>query len=339
MIHKPITPEYVQTLDMGLLNRCNLSCPLCPWTTKDIRHTQDTAHVDIDLLIGFLDKLPNIRIAILEGIYSEPTLYKHFVEIVRYLKSRSVTIRLTTNGNTYKDAWWESIGPLFTKDDIIRFAIDGSTQELYEKYRVGGDLSKVLSHHRAFKRNSAATTVLQNVLFQHNEHDIDNIKRLFIEEGFDYIGQQKCYQSQLLSDDGFAPPRKPYEYYLKYQRVLDSGTIKKVQVHCDSFKRGEIYINHNGQIFLCGVHDEARPYPNIPTVADDIDTIMDWLNMIADNTDECSACQDSCNNFCYLAGKMFPDSVWDKQLNEYPIQYFTVNPFDGTPEWNKDKLI
>ena len=334
-----ITPEYVETLDLGLLNRCNLACPLCPWTTRDIRHTQKTAHVDVNALIRFLDQLPNVRIAILEGIYSEPTLYKHFKEIVQYFKSRNITIRLTTNGNTYKEDWWESIGPLFRQEDIIRFAIDGSTQELYEQYRIGGNLAKVLAHHRAFKRTSEGTTVLQNILFRHNEHDVENIKRLFVDEGFDYIGQQKCYQSPLLSADGFAPPKAPYDYYVRYQRILDGKSIKKPQVHCDSYKRGEIYINHDGQIFLCGVHDEARPYPNIPTIHDDIDTIMSWLSMIASNTSDCTACQDSCNSFCYQAGKKFPDMVWDKALNEYPIQYFTIDPFDGTTEWNKDKLI
>lgn len=339
MNRKIITPEYVETLDLGLLNRCNLACPLCPWTRLDIRNTQKTAHVEIEPLINFFDKLPNIRIAILEGIYSEPTLYKYFKEVVKYFKSRNITIRLTTNGNAYKESWWESIGPLFRKEDIIRFAIDGSTQEIYEKYRVGGNLEKVLTNHRAFKRNSEATTVLQNILFRHNEHDIEGIKKLFVQEGFDYIGQQKCYQSDMLSKDGFSPTKKPYEYYVFYQNILDKKYIKKPEVHCDSYKRGEIYINHEGQIFLCGVHDEERPYPNIATIYDDIDTIMEWLTMIANNTSNCTACQNSCNNFCYLAGKMFPDMVWDKNLNEYPVHYFTVNPFEGTPSWNRDKLI
>jgi MoaA/NifB/PqqE/SkfB family radical SAM enzyme len=307
--------------------------------TRDIKHTQATAHCDIDALIKFLDKLPNVRIAILEGIYSEPTLYKHFKEVVQYFKSRNITIRLTTNGNTYKEPWWESIGPLFRKEDIIRFAIDGSTQELYERYRVGGNLEKVLAHHRAFKSNSEGTTVLQNILFQHNEHDTDNIKAMFIREGFDYIGQQKCYQSSLLSADGFAPTKEPYEYYLRYQRMLDGKSIAAPTVHCDSHKRGEIYINHDGQIFICGVHDEAKPYPNIPTIHDDIDTIMQWLSMIVSNTATCGACQNSCNVFCYSYSKKFPDLVWDKDLNEYPVQYYTLNPFDGTTSWNLDKLI
>jgi len=306
---------------------------------RDIVHTQKPAHADIHSVISFLDKLPNIRIAIVEGNYSEPTLYRHFKELVTYLKSRNIRIRLSTNGNTFNDQWWADIGPLFRPEDIIRFAIEGTTQELHSKYRVKGVLDEVLAHHRAFKQNTTGTTLLQNIIFQYNYHDQDNIKQLFLREGFDYIGFQRCYPSENLNEDeGFAPLTSVLKYYSIYERIVKSRQIKNAKVVCDSDKRNEIYINHEGQVFRCGIHDEDKPYSNTPTVLDDIDTIFSHINMATENRHNCQACITNCNSFCYKTGEQYPDYIVDRDLNVYEENYFSID-IEPVDYWNRDKLI
>ena len=39
------------------------------------------------------------------------------------------------------------------KKDIVYFGIDGITQESYEKYRVKGNLQKVLENHKELKKD------------------------------------------------------------------------------------------------------------------------------------------------------------------------------------------
>lgn len=335
-----ITPDMIERLDLGLVNRCNLACPLCPYVKWDIVHKQKPAHLNIEDLKVFLDKLPNIRVAVVEGNYSEPTLYRHFKELIRYLKSRNVRIRLSTNGNTFNEKWWASIGPLFRKEDIIRFAIEGSTQELHSKYRVGGSLERVLAHHRAFKANSEGTTLLQNIMFQYNAHDRENIKRLFQQEGFDYIGFQRCYPSELLSEEegGFAPATEVVKYYNLYEHIVDSRQIEKPKVVCDSHNRNEIYIDHEGQIYRCGVHEEERPYDNIPTIYDDPEVVCQALMHATNNRYSCDACIDNCNQFCYKIGEYYPDIIIDKDMNEHKENYF-VDEVADEGYWNRDLLI
>ena len=61
----------------------------------------------------------------------------------------------------------------------VRCAIDGVTQETYQKYRVGGDLNKVIRNiHKinALKeryRSSTPDLILQFVLFGHNRHELE----------------------------------------------------------------------------------------------------------------------------------------------------------------------
>lgn len=329
----------IERIDLGLVNRCNLRCPLCPYVKRDIVHTQKPAHVDIAVLITFLDKLPNIRVAIVEGNYCEPTLYKHFKALISYLKSRNIRIRLSTNGNTFNEAWWESIGPLFRPEDVIRFAIEGTTQELHAKYRVKGDLETVLAHHRAFKRNSVGTTLMQNIIFQYNVHDQENIKQMFLREGFDYLGLQRCYPSENLNNaQGLAPLPRVHHYYNLYEGIIQKQTIKKPTVVCDSDNRKEIYINHEGQVFRCGVHDEERPYTHIPSINDDLTSIFEHLTMVTNNRHNCRACVTNCNTFCYKIGEYYPDYIIDRNMKVYEENYFTIE-VEPPDHWNRDKLI
>jgi MoaA/NifB/PqqE/SkfB family radical SAM enzyme len=334
-----IKASDIERIDLGLVNRCNLACPLCPYVKYNIRENQKSAHADIDAVKNFLNKLPNIRVAIIEGNYSEPTLYKNFKELIQYLKSRNIRIRLSTNGNTFNTKWWSEIGPLFRKEDIIRFAIEGTTQELHSKYRIKGDLNKVLENHRAFKKTSVGTTILQNVIFQYNYHDQENIKKLFVEENFDFLCFQRCYPSENLNEEeGIAPLKEVVEYYKLYERIVHSKQIKKPKVVCDSDNRREIYINHEGQVFRCGVHDEEKPYENIPTVYDDIDTIFKHISMATENRHNCDACIKNCNTFCYKIGEYYADYIVDRNLNVYEENYFSME-IESKDYWNRDKLI
>lgn len=333
------TAADIERIDLGLVNRCNLKCPLCPYVKRNIERTQKPAHANFDDVRAFLDKLPNVRVAIVEGNYCEPTLYRHFKQMVSYLKSRNVRIRLSTNGNTFTPKWWSEIGPLFRKEDVIRFAIEGSTQELHSKYRVGGVLDKVLANHRAFKQNSEGTTLLQNIIFQYNYHDQENIKRIFSDEGFDYIGFQRCYPSENLDErQGFAPLPQVLKYYNMYERVVQSRQIRKPVVVCDSDNRKEIYINHLGQVFRCGIHDEDQPYETAPNVTDDIGDIFRHITFATENRHNCDSCITNCNSFCYKLGELYPDYIVDRNMQIHEENYFSVE-VESPTYWNRDKLI
>jgi len=310
--------EQIKVVDMGLINRCNLKCPVCPYVTNNIENLPKN-EINIDDLIFFLEKLPKLEIAIIEGNYSEPTLYNDLPKLIHYLVNRNIKIRLSTNGSKKNDKYWEKIATAFKSNDygkhsIIRFAIDGSTQELHSKYRVGSQLETVLHNNKIIKNiYPDIKTVLQNIIFEYNNYDKKNIKKLFNDNPFDYLSYLKCYPT----NHKIFKPIKKIDMYNKLK--FDENTT----VICDAFARKEIYINHNSQIFLCGSLDEGQIFPNAPTIMDDVEKINNYLIKSIEDTKTSNFCKGECSEACYKLGEIFPDTLIDKNGKTTLVNYFT----------------
>lgn len=274
------TPADVLSVELGLINKCVLNCRMCLRQEEIGKQLPKDVAIDYPSLVKFLDALPNLRQIDMVGSVSEPTLYKQIHDLVKYSKGRGLQVRFSTNGNTFSNAWWAEFGKLFGEDDIVRFAVDGSTQEIHERYRVGGKLSKVLSNHRAFKSTTKATTVLQNILFTYNIDDQDNIRELFQREGFDvceftHTGDADFAGQPALIKDNIVPVADLMRRYKERSRPASPIETKVV---CKSCKESQIYINHMGCVLPCDDMEET-------TFLDRDNNITIYVNTI----DECFA--------------------------------------------------
>lgn len=321
MLDRTLKPEDVLLVDMGLINRCNLACPVCPYTQKNVQ-SQTREFTPIKEFIEFLDKLPNLEVGILEGNYSEPTLYPHLPELISYLKSRGIRLRLSTNGDAHNDAYWHELGKLFDENDIIRFDIDGSTQEMHGKYRIGGNLERTLNHHRALKETTKGKTVLQNIVFHYNVQDKDGIMDIFYNENFNYVSFIKAYIHSYRTDKDmyFRPTDDIHKYNELYKKI---SKTTELSINCDAFNRKEIYVNHKGELILCGTLDEAGSNMSNPNITDDLDTIFEKLSFTASNIYNCETCKGDCNKFCYTLGEKYPDITIGRDGVPKEVNYFT----------------
>jgi len=63
----------------------------------------------------------------------------------------------------------------------IKIAIDGTTEETYQKYRIGGKLRRVLDNIKRLNevkcryRSDKPELILQFILFGHNEHELEKV--------------------------------------------------------------------------------------------------------------------------------------------------------------------
>lgn len=259
MIVNTLTPENVYSVELGLINKCVLNCRMCLRSEAIGKQLPKDVSIDFPKLVMFLDQLPNLNQLDLVGSVSEPTLYPAIHALVTYAKTRKLQIRFSTNGNTFSNKWWAEFGKLFGPDDIVRFAVDGSTQEIHERYRVGGKLSKVLSNHRAFKQNTSATTVLQNILFDYNMDDQDDVKALFHAEGFDvceftFTGDADYAGQPELITDHIVPVA---DLMRRYRERANPKVSLEPRVVCKSCKDQQIYINHMGCALPCDDMEET----------------------------------------------------------------------------------
>ncbi len=98
----------IEIIEIGLLYGCNLECPFCEINYHKLNKTPkeilQKKQLNFEDLRTFLRKFKKLRMIILCGTVSEPTLYYKFNELITEIDSLSDSpvIRLHTNGNYSK---------------------------------------------------------------------------------------------------------------------------------------------------------------------------------------------------------------------------------------------
>ena len=117
----------------------------------------------------------------------EPYLNPRFFEMIAYAQQKKLYTITSTNGH-----FLDSDNARKTVEsglDRLLISIDGATQETYESYRKGGNLSRVLEGTRNlvfWKRKLGSTRpyiVFQFLVVKPNEHEITAVQNLAKELG------------------------------------------------------------------------------------------------------------------------------------------------------------
>lgn len=143
--------------------------------------------MELDPFRGLIDEISSHANHILMNFAGEPLLNPRIGEMVEHTVQHGLGLTLGTHGNIDKmDELVEAGLP------EILFAIDGLTQDVYQKYRVGGDLEVAIANLEKLMaaRRRAGTgkpkVILQFVVMKHNEDQISDLielgKRLAVDE-------------------------------------------------------------------------------------------------------------------------------------------------------------
>jgi MoaA/NifB/PqqE/SkfB family radical SAM enzyme len=218
--------------------------------------------------IKILDRFVNLKHISFIGIRSESLMYKNLIPLLKYIKGRNITVDISTNASSRSDEWWKELGLVLDSNDTIKFAIDGSTQEIYQKYRRGGNLNRILNHHRIIKEFSNCKSILQFVLFSYNQHDLQNIIKLKTEYQFDDLlvipasytidSREDTMLNSHASLDyepvDFRPPQKIYVVHKFLEKYIKKNNTD-LKIECTSYKNNSLFINHMGGYSLCCHHN------------------------------------------------------------------------------------
>jgi radical SAM protein with 4Fe4S-binding SPASM domain len=159
---------------------CNLRCPECPSGLRSF--TRPTGMLSPLLFQNTIDQLKDALMYLTFYFQGEPYLHKDFLGMVKYASDRKIYTATSTNAHylDYKNA----IETVKSGLDRLIISVDGTTQDTYEQYRVGGSLEKVLEGTRnivkAKKELNASTPhlIFQFLVVKPNEHQINEIKTL-----------------------------------------------------------------------------------------------------------------------------------------------------------------
>lgn len=180
---------YIYTVDTG--NLCNLRCPLCPTGYRGLERPQSL--MSLRTFETVIDKIRPYAIEVVMHNWGEPFLNPDILPMIRYAKKSGIGTTISSNLNLV------SRGGRFLEEvvhsglDHLTVSIDGTTQAVYEKYRRGGDLDHTLCNLRYlldYRRRAGQGAPLiewQFLVMRHNQHQIDDVRRLAREIGVDRL--------------------------------------------------------------------------------------------------------------------------------------------------------
>jgi MoaA/NifB/PqqE/SkfB family radical SAM enzyme len=120
-------------------------------------------------------------------MFGEPLWNRRIYDIIRQVSKRNVTTSISTNFHIFSEKDADKL--IDSQLTWILVCIDGADQPTYQKYRVGGNLAKVLHNLELLirrKRERGAKNPLievQSIVFEHNRHQIENIKKMCLSLG------------------------------------------------------------------------------------------------------------------------------------------------------------
>jgi len=178
ILNRQIVWGYPPILMIEPTNICNLKCPMCPSGNGEMKRKM--GQLTFDNYKKLLDDVGDYLIQVQLWNQGEPFLNKSFLDFVRYANDKGVMTHTSTNGHFIKtDQDAEDL--IKSGIDQLIFSMDGTNQETYEKYRVGGDYQLVMDTLKRIadaKRrlhSKRPLIELQFLVFKHNKNEIDQI--------------------------------------------------------------------------------------------------------------------------------------------------------------------
>lgn len=178
---KLILESMPYQIDIEPTNICNLQCPLC--STGVGANTRKKGMMAFEKFKILVDEIKDTVLQLSLQNWGESTLVPTFPKMIHYAAKAGIFIRLSTNFSV--DYEKEYINELITAGlGRLVIGLDGTTQEVYEKYRRNGKLDTVLknieSAMKIKKDNNLKFPIIQSkmLVMKQNEHQIEEFKKI-----------------------------------------------------------------------------------------------------------------------------------------------------------------
>jgi len=203
---------------------CNLKCPECPTGANLLKRPRGM--MEIKHYKRIIHQLSPQLMYLNLYVQGEPMMHPEFAEMVKEANKLRLYTSTSTNGHFLTPELAKQI--VENKLTRIIFSVDGTSQESYGIYRVGGDfeaVKKSIAHVVKAKKEAHSLypiVVMQFLVFKHNEHELPHIKKLAKSLKADKL---EIKTAQLNSFGKMRPPINA-----RFSRYADTlGTVLKQQ--------------------------------------------------------------------------------------------------------------
>jgi len=256
---------YPSKISIETGNICNLKCPLCPTNDEEQKDVEKGLLSFENFKIIFNKIKPFVKTIDLFS-WGEPFLNKDISRMIRYIKESKPNVRIFIDSNLnaitqeqIKEIARSGVG-------VIKVSCDGVTQEVYEKYRIGGDVDKVLNNLRLLiqakkeLRTDKPKIIWKYLVFKHNENEVDKAREMAKSLGIEFeasgmrvdCGKEifEKVEDSVQRDKDWIPETEEYNNY----RVLEAG-----KTFCEKPWR-TMSIDWTGDVVPCGAIYNCAKY-------------------------------------------------------------------------------
>ncbi|MEN9943462.1 MAG: hypothetical protein RLZZ91_1463 [Bacteroidota bacterium] len=236
---------------------CNLGCPECPSGLKQF--SRDTGNLKAENFNRWLDQLSPTLSYLNFYFQGEPFIHNDILQFISKASQAGIYTSTSTNAHFITEKRAQEI--VQSGLDRILISIDGTTQEVYEQYRVHGSLQKVLDgtkHLVEARKNLNSKTphiIFQFLVVRPNEHQIDEAKQLANEYKVDEI---RFKTAQVYDYENGNPLIPTIEKYSRYKRLSNGKFVVKSSLdnHCWRMWSGAV-VTWDGKVVPCCFDKDA----------------------------------------------------------------------------------
>ena len=257
-LKKPIQYGVPFNVSIEPTTTCNLGCPECPSGLKNF--TRPTGELDYNFYKKTVDEIGDKLIYLYFYFQGEPYMHPKFLELVKYASQKKIYTVTSTNAHFLTER--KARETIESGLDRILISIDGTTQETYEQYRIGGSLEKVIEGTKNLvraKREMKSKTphiIFQFLVVKPNEHQIAELETLAKEIGVDEVKLKTAQVYDFENGNNLIPT---IEKYSRYQKQSNGKYKIKNELlnHCWKLWHSTV-ITWDGKIVPCCFDKDAQ---------------------------------------------------------------------------------
>ena len=216
--------KEIRDVHLEISSLCNAECPICNrrlsggpknpvMVERAVTLDEFKAWFPVDL-IEQMDQL------ILCGNYGDPMTAPDLIPILRYFRSINpkCTVSMNTNAGGRDAKFWKELAEVIGKYGRIVFSVDG-LEDTNHLYRKGVNWDKVMTAMKAVCSVNDIRKVWEFLVFEHNQHQIEEARALADELGFDAFFEKKAMGFSVTNDEGEPiirklTPKGKFDYHL-----------------------------------------------------------------------------------------------------------------------------
>lgn len=214
---KPVQWGKPMTISFEPTTACNLRCPECPSGLRSF--TRPTGNLKKDFFRKTIDELHKELMYLIFYFQGEPYINPDFLEMAKYATDKGIYTITSTNGHFLNDE--NSRKTIESGLSRLIISVDGTTQDVYQQYRISGNLDNVLAGAKnivKWKKKLKSSTphiIFQFLVVKPNEHQIPEIYRLAKEIGVDEVKLKTAQVYDYENGNPLIPDQQKYSRYTK----------------------------------------------------------------------------------------------------------------------------